>query len=139
MTIHLQLPAELELELNRQAERVGKEPQTIILDALQRQLAQSTRKKKDREAELLRIISFGFTEDFWIRHRLLTEKCDIGDMTDAEYRELGIMTSQIEAATAQRLEAAIELAAIRGKEPKELMRELGIYRDPFPPTVNFPT
>lgn len=130
MTIQLQLPPELELELNLQAKRFGKEPQTIILDALQLQLAQSPQKKTDRAAELLRIISSGFTGEFWARHRFLIEKCDLGDMTEMEYRELGVMTNQIEAATANRLEAALELATIRGKEPKDLMRELGILQEP---------
>jgi hypothetical protein len=42
--------------------------------------------------------------------------------------ELIEMTTQIESANAQRIEAAFQLAILRNKNPKELMKEMGIYQ-----------
>jgi hypothetical protein len=58
--------------------------------------------------------------------RELTEKSEAETLTDAERIEYLRLAEQIETEQAARLEAAIQLAALRGVEPMVIIREFGI-------------
>lgn len=58
--------------------------------------------------------------------RDLTEKSEAETLTDTERIEYLRLAEQIETEQAARLEAAIQLAALRGVEPMVIIREFGI-------------
>ena len=82
-----------------------------------------------RKSLLLQKTNLGFSEVFWSRHETLVQKKAAEMLDENELAELIEMTRQIENANAQRLEAAYQLALLRNRNPKELMREMGILQE----------
>jgi len=131
MTIQLQLPSEMEEELSQLSQDSNQSIQTYIIDAVRHQLRQLRSKRIELESALLQKTNLGFSEDFWKRNEALVQKKVAEKLTKSELNELIEMNRQIEYANAQRLEAAYELALLRNRNPKELMREMGILKDNY--------
>ncbi len=131
MTIQLHLPSEIEEELSQLSQDSNQSIQTYIIDAVRHQLRHLRTKKPEYESALLQKTNLGFSDDFWSRHETLVQKKSAEIITEKELKELIEMTRQIESANAQRLEAAYELALLRNRNPKELMREMGILQDDY--------
>ncbi len=82
------------------------------------------------EASLLMQINQGVPTDLHQRYRALITKRDAEILSDPEYEELLDLSDRIELLTAQRVEALVNLAALRQISLLELMDDLGIQ----PPT-----
>jgi hypothetical protein len=126
MTIQLDLPIEIETELSQLSKGSKQAMKSYIIEAVRHQLQHYN--VKNQESILLKRINLGFSDLFWTRHQLLIEKKVAETINQVELEELIDMTTQVESANAQRIEAAFQLAILRNKNPKELMKEIGIYQ-----------
>ncbi len=79
-----------------------------------------------REAELLKIVRRRRPAAMYRRYRELARKLEAETLTPDEREEFMPLIEQSEAFAVQRLEALIELAALRNTELPHLMEELGI-------------
>jgi hypothetical protein len=78
------------------------------------------------ETALLLRINRGLPEDRRKIYDALRGKLAQGTLGDGEHAELLRMTDEVERLQAERVEALAELARLRGKGLRELMRDLGI-------------
>ncbi|MBE9009230.1 STAS/SEC14 domain-containing protein [Pseudanabaenaceae cyanobacterium LEGE 13415] len=78
------------------------------------------------EAELLQKINQGIDPELRAQYQALRTKREAETLTDAEYKTLIQLSSQIEQVGAQRLEALANLAQLRQVSVAELMETLGI-------------
>lgn len=80
-----------------------------------------------QEAELLQKINQGIDPELRAQYQALRTKREAETLTDAEYKTLIQLSSQIEQFGAQRLEALANLAQLRQVSVTELMETLGIH------------
>lgn len=128
-TIKLELTPELEQQLKIEAGKEGLDPDRYILSALQERFRRQSPQiahLSEVEANLLQQIGIGLPPRDWERYHLLIEKRRAENLTADEQTELVQLTDRIEQANAKRIEAAIELAKLRGTSLSLLMHELGI-------------
>jgi|SRR5258705_6647171 len=102
-------------ELDRVIERAA------ILRLQKRKLVMSP-----RESKLLGIINRGLSPKKNARLEKLQEKLRDGKMTPPENKELLRLTDELEKLGAERLQALMELAALRRTTVERLMRELSV-------------
>jgi hypothetical protein len=76
------------------------------------------------EAELLRCIQRGFPASERLRE--LTLKSEAEEMSDEERAEYITLAQQREFADAERMQAVVKLAQLRGVSPDQLLSELGL-------------
>jgi hypothetical protein len=79
-----------------------------------------------RESDLLRTINCGLSAEKSARLELLERKLQQEIITRPEQVQLLRLTDELERLGAQRLEALIELAAVRKTSVARLMREMGL-------------
>ena len=78
------------------------------------------------EATLLLKINQGFSDDWWEHYQELLEKRRDETLTKVEHRELLRLTDQIEQREAKRMQALVQLAKLRQRSLRGLMKELGL-------------
>ena len=83
------------------------------------------------EGELLARINSGLPRETQARYRELIKKRREERLTEQEYQELLTLTDEAEQKQAERLEALVELAALRNMSLRELMDALGIKPAPI--------
>ena len=79
-----------------------------------------------REAELLKQINLGITEEEWQRYFALIEKREEERISEEELQELIALTDKLEEANARRMEYLVELAILRHTTLDNVMKDLGI-------------
>lgn len=84
-----------------------------------------------RETELFTIINQGFSEEFYIRYKSLSEKLPSENFTPAERQEFISLNDQMEERSATRLLALLELAELRQISVEDLYKQLGIPSAPI--------
>lgn len=129
MTITLELPADIEKELQAAAAREGVKPQQIVIEALAshlRDAASPVHHLPSSEAELLQQINLGFDESWWARYETLKHKRRAETLTPQEHATLIQMSDELEQANARRLRCLIALAQLRGTTLEALMHSLGL-------------
>lgn len=131
MTIQIELPQEIEHQLQALSQGSQSAIHSYILEAVKSRLQQLPDNQVAQEAALLERINTGFSETFWQQYHHLVEKKANETITQPQLDVLIDMTNQIEAANARRLEAAYQLALLRKKEPKQLMQELGLVKNVY--------
>lgn len=134
MTITLELPADIEAELQAVAARQGVNPQQIVMDALASRLrdaAAPVPHLPQAEAELLQQINLGFAEQWWTMYEALKHKRRAETLTPQEHAELVQMSDEVERANARRLRYLVELARLRGTSLEALMQALGLSAPPY--------
>ena len=122
MTITLDKPTQRRLEAlaKKQGRPTEKVAASLVATVLFKEPA------KDRESELLRLISEGLPENFWSRKAELDAKAEAALLTPDEYNERLVLLSQMERWQVARLEAVVELAQLREETPHTVMQKLGI-------------
>ncbi len=83
-----------------------------------------------REAQLLRRINAGLSEEMRDRYDRLAKKRATNTLTKKEHRDLLRLTSAIEGRQARRAAALAELAQLRNQPVRSLMKQLGIKASP---------
>jgi hypothetical protein len=78
------------------------------------------------ESRLLERINQGLAANDRARMRTLSEKRDNGSLLEAEWDETAALTDRLELLHADRLDALVELAKLRGVTLDEMMSQLGI-------------
>ncbi len=79
-----------------------------------------------KETELLQAIYKKLPSNILKRYDSLTAKRQTETVTDAEYEELMTLVKEVEQYNVTRLGYIVELAALRGVTPQELMKQLGL-------------
>ncbi len=131
MTLTLDIAADLERQLLRQAHRRGVDAKSFALALLRESLASTTSPVGTRsESELLEEINRGFPADVWARYRELVAKRQAETLDAEEHAELIALIDRIEVANAHRIECLAELANRRQVPLRELMAEMGILPTP---------
>ncbi len=129
MMITLELPADIEKELQEEATRQGVAPQQIVLDALANRLRDpvpSVPSLPQDEAALLQQINLGFSASWWARYEALKHKRRAETLTPPEHTDLIQMSDELEQANAHRFATLVELARLRGTSVGTLMHSLGL-------------
>lgn len=128
--VTLEITADLESQLRREAAREGLDPQGYILSTLRQRLTGDHRGTAPRataeEASLLRKINQGLPTETWKHYSALKEKRRDESLTAAEQAELVALSDRIEEMNVRRMESVIELARLRQTSVDALMDDLGI-------------
>lgn len=132
MSITLEVPPELESQIQQAAATIGLSPDAYILDSvrerLQRAKPRSTLIKhlSSRESKLIQQINQSLSEIQWLRYRELLSKRQAETLTLDEQTELIAISDQIEEANVQRITYVAELAQLRQTTIPMIMKELGL-------------
>lgn len=127
MALTLDIAADLERQILRQARRRGVDAKSFALALLRESLASAASQEgKSSESELLEEINRGFPADVWARYRELVAKRQAEDLEAEEHAELISLIDRIEVANAYRVECLAELANLRQVPLRALMAEMGI-------------
>lgn len=129
-TITLNLSPELEHRLRAEAARQGVEPNRYILNTLQERLQSSPATAQPTEADLLQQINIGFSTQTWEQYHCLIAKRQAETLTPEEHEQLIQLSDRLEKLNVVRIQALIQLAALRSQTLTDLMQTLGIHPDP---------
>jgi len=124
MPIEIDIPPELEHQLQQAAHQAGVEPSIYIIRLLQQNLRQD--KLPKIESELLQQIDRSFSKIDWQRYDKLIEKRQNETLTPDEQNELISLSDCIESLNVDRIQNLAKLALIRKITINDLMIELGI-------------
>lgn len=126
MTITIELEADQEARLKREAAREGVTVRVYVRRLLERYLAPSPVRDAEAEADLLRQTGIGLTEAEWAEYHHLAGMRRSETLTAADQARLIELTDAIEMANARRLAALAQLARMRGTNIDALMDTLGL-------------
>lgn len=129
-TITLNLSPELEHRLRTEAVRQGVELNHYILNALQAPLQHTSATTQTTEAELLQQINVGFSTQTWEQYHSLISKRQAETLTPEEHNQLIQLSDRLEKLNVVRIQALIQLAALRSQPLTDLMQTLGIHPNP---------
>jgi len=135
-SITLQINPALELKLREKAARKGV-GLDVYVQALLEKFANTENpesrilKSNKEEEDLLKKISLGLSEEFWVEYKRLVEKRQYEIIDDEELACLIEMTRQVESANAKRLEYLAALARLRNVSLPKVMEQLGIKPESY--------
>ena len=127
--ITLDLSPELESQLRAEAAKQGLDPQRYILDTLYTRLAANQAEATHlpaAEADLLQQINLGLSAEMWDEYYALIDKRQAETLTADEHHRLIEISDQIEALNVERIQALVQLAALRQQSLEDVMGDLGI-------------
>lgn len=91
------------------------------------QFVSDARKLKRREESLVaKLPKFDLSEEERKTYKQLLRKFRAENITDAEYKQLTDLTDKLEGLNVERLKCLMEIAKIRNKTLREVMKELNI-------------
>lgn len=127
MAITIKLNPEIEEKLRKLANNEGTNLSKFISKFIEKQFPkkQDSRVSKE-EADLLKKINLGFSNDFWKTYKILVQKRQREEISEPELKKLIQMTHELEIANAERIKNLVALSKIRGISLEELMSDLGI-------------
>jgi hypothetical protein len=120
MSLTLQLDAELETQIRVLAAQQGVTPERWLLEDIRSRLLSND------ETKLLQRILQGQSETFWSHYRELIAKLQAATITSSELIELIELSDELELQNAGRIEALVQLAALRNQDVHSLRAELGL-------------
>ncbi|WP_035985237.1 hypothetical protein [Leptolyngbya sp. KIOST-1] len=127
--ITLDLSPELEAQLRTEAAKQGLDPQRYILETLHTRLAANkatATQLPTEKADLLQQINLGLSADMWDEYYALIDKRQTETLTADEHHRLIEISDQIEALNVDRIQALVQLAALRQQSLENVMDDLGI-------------
>ena len=125
--ITLNLSPELEQQLQLEAAKAGIEPQLYIINTLQKDLQPNTALAKVAEADLLKQINIGFSEEIWAQYHFLIAKRQAETLSTEEHAVLIQLSDRLEKLNVARIQALIVLANLRNQPLSDLIETLGIF------------
>jgi predicted DNA-binding protein len=127
MSVTIEIAPDLEERLHSEAARTGLDDHAYILEAIEARLrASDVPHLPAVEADLLLRINDGPSERTWQRYNHLVAIRRAGALTPEEHLDLLALTGEIEEANARRIGYLVELARLRGRSLREIMKDLGI-------------
>jgi hypothetical protein len=129
-TITLDLSPELAQQLRAEATKQGVEPDRYILNTLQERFQANINANQPTETDLLRQINVGFSAQDWEHYHSLIAKRRAEILSPEEHKFLIEMSDRLENFNVTRIQALIQLAALRNQPLTDLMQSLGINPDP---------
>jgi hypothetical protein len=136
MSITLELPQDIQKDLEQAAKQAGLTPDAYVLATLREQLPKSSAlgqtqgrsqsQLSKREAELLQSINQSLSQIQWQRYHELLAKRQAEQIIEEERLELVSLSNQLEEANAKRIGYLAELAQLRHTSLDKLMSELGL-------------
>jgi len=135
-SITLQINPTLEQQLREKAARKGVGLDVYVQALLEKfannENAESRQLKLSKEEEdLLKKISLGLSETFWVEYKRLVEKRQSESIDDEELACLIEMTRQIERANAKRMEHLAAIARLRNVSLSKVMEQLSITPESY--------
>ena len=124
MTITLNLPPEMEGQVQQAARTQGKEVATFLLDSIRQGLRHDV--LPETEARLLQIINAPIAPQERQERDALLALQKQRELTDAEQETLTRLIDEVELANAKRWQCLAELARRRGLSLAEITQELEI-------------
>ena len=132
MSLHLELPPELEAEVRKAAAREGVAPESYALGALEERVRhQPSGDPPLTESRLLEQINAGLAPATWQRYHELCARRDEEAFTQAEHSELLHLTETVELWNAHRLGLLLQLARLRGVPLRKLVEQMGLAPAPY--------
>jgi len=135
-SITLQINPTLEQQLREKAARKGV-GLDVYVQALLEKFANNENaelrqlKLSKEEEDLLKKISLGLSETFWVEYKRLVEKRQSESIDDEELACLIEMTRQIERANAKRMEHLAAIARLRNVSLSKVMEQLSITPESY--------
>ena len=127
MAITIKLNPEIEAKLRQLANNEGTNLSSFISKFIEKQFPKKQASQVSKEeADLLKKINLGFSNDFWTRYKLLVQKRKNEEISEPELKDLIQMTNELEIANSERIKNLVELSKIRGISLDGLMSDLGI-------------
>jgi hypothetical protein len=133
MNITVDITADLESRLLREAAKHGVDPGQYIVHAVRARLQGQDAAAPCLDAEqslLLEDINRGLSQTQWNRYYALVAKRQTATLTEDECAELTVASDRIEELNTHRMERLAELARLRGSSLSELLDQLGIVPPP---------
>ncbi len=124
MTITLNLPPDMEGQVQQAARTQGKEVAVFLLDSIRQRLRHDV--LPESEARLLQIINAPIAPEARQERDALLALQQQRELTDAEQETLTQLIDEVELANAKRWQCLAELAERRGLSLAEITRELEI-------------
>ncbi|MGH9800798.1 MAG: hypothetical protein ACRD82_10570, partial [Blastocatellia bacterium] len=132
-SLTIELKPELEIRLRDAANKAGLDAKTFITLSLEERLRESDSKNgklpprlSKRESGLIKKINEGLPEEIWKQYRQLAAKRRAETLTRKEHTELIALSDKIEELGSRRMEALVQLSALRQIPLKTLMKQMGI-------------
>ncbi|MCP4660504.1 MAG: STAS/SEC14 domain-containing protein [bacterium] len=128
MAMTLDITAELEHQILREARRKGLDAKGFVLGLLRDYLTaeEASSSAGRNESELLEEINQGFPAEHWKRYGDLVAKRRAETLTAEEHAEMLAMIQVREEANVHRVECLAELAKLRQVSLRVLMDQMGI-------------
>jgi hypothetical protein len=126
MSIKIELPLELEKQLEANAQVLGLSPEEYVLLLIKNDSKTPEEIQRRQELMLLQQINQGLAEEVWTRYFHLMGLREKEIINEDEYEELLDLTETIELDHAERINKLVHLAKIRQVDVKILMNNLGI-------------
>jgi hypothetical protein len=128
MSITLELPQDLQRDLEQAAKRAGLTPDAYVLATLRERLPKnfSQAQLSKREAELLLSVNESLSQIQWQRYHELLAKRQAEQLIEEEQLELIQLSNTLEEANAKRIGYLAELAQLRHTSLDKLMNDLGL-------------
>lgn len=124
--IHVETQLPLETLLGSLGQLNATELDLVLQRVARLKAQQRTSQLSEQESALLLIINRGLLTAQQARLEELIRQRQAEELTDAELTELIALTDQAEQLQVERLEALVELAAVRGETPAAVMAALGL-------------
>jgi hypothetical protein len=133
MTITINLPPDLERDLQETSAAQGIPAEALVIDALSQTLRRQRVHPRPpnlspEESKLFAVINQGLSEDEWQRYHALIARRQAETLTEPERQELIALCDRLEEMNAARMEKLAELARLRGVTLDHVMDQLGIRR-----------
>jgi hypothetical protein len=126
MSIKIELPLELEKQLEANAKVLGLSAEEYVLLLIKNDIKTPEEIQRRQELMLLQQINQGLEEEVWVRYFHLMDLREQNIINQEEYEELLNLTETVEQDHAERINKIAHLAKIRQVDIKTLMNELGI-------------
>jgi len=135
MKFTIDMTPQLELQLRKEAAKLGLDASAYVVNTLREHLRQVQHDKTPhlikRESYLLQQINVGLPEETWQRYKELINKRRAETLTSDEQATLIEISDRIEQLNAKRVKYLIELARLRQVSLSTLMKQLSIEPPPY--------
>jgi hypothetical protein len=126
MSIKIDLPLEIEKQLEANAKVLGLSPEEYVLLLIKTDIKTPEEIQRRQELMLLQQINQGFDDEFWSRYSHLLKLRDLNQIDGNQYDELCQMIECIELENAKRIGLVVQLAELRQQPFEDIFKDLGI-------------
>ncbi len=126
MSIKIELPLELEKQLEANAKVLGLSAEEYVLLLIKNDIKTPEEIQRRQELMLLQQINQGFDDEFWSRYADLIKLRGLNQIDDNQYDELCQMIERTELENVKRTKLVMQLTELRQQPFEEIFSALGI-------------